>query len=71
LAATVVIRLCMAWMIGVRWMRDRIMADSLWLVPIRDLLSFGIWVTSWVGRTVEWRGRSFEVARDGKIVPVE
>lgn len=71
LAATVLVRLSMAWMIGVYWMRDRIMAGSLWLVPFRDLLSFGIWVTSWVGRTVEWRGRSFEVARDGKIVPAE
>jgi ceramide glucosyltransferase len=63
-----VIRMAMAWLIGVNWLRDRILLRNLWLVPVRDLLSFVIWMLSWVGRKVEWRRRFFEVARDGRIV---
>lgn len=71
LAATLVIRLTMGWMIGVHWLGDRILKKYFWLVPVRDLLSFLIWCMSWVGKRVEWRGRLFEVARDGKMIQVE
>jgi ceramide glucosyltransferase len=71
LAGTVAVRLTMAWAIGVHWLKDRLLRDSLWAVPIRDLLSFLIWAASWFGRRVEWRGRRFEVARDGKMVLAE
>jgi ceramide glucosyltransferase len=67
LGTTLAIRMTMAWLIGVHWLKDSILRRNFWLVPIRDLLSFGIWVASWVGRRVEWRGRLFEVARDGKM----
>jgi ceramide glucosyltransferase len=68
LGATLAVRLTMAWLIGVNYLKDRLLRSDLWLVPIRDLLSFLIWAVSWVGRRVEWRGRLFEVARDGKMV---
>lgn len=71
LASTLVIRLTMGWMIGVHWLGDRTLKKYFWLVPVRDLLSFLIWCLSWVGKRVEWRGRLFEVARDGKMVQVE
>jgi len=71
LAATVGIRLAMGWMIGVRWLGDKILKRYFWLVPLRDLLSFIIWCLSWVGKRVEWRGRLFEVARDGRMIQVE
>lgn len=67
LAVTLIVRMSMAILIGVYWLGDRILLRNLWLVPIRDLLSFSIWVLSWVGRRVEWRGRFFEVAKDGKM----
>ena len=70
LSSTLVIRLAMGWMIGVHWLGDKILKKYFWLVPVRDLLSFLIWCLSWVGKTVEWRGRLFQVARDGKMIPV-
>jgi ceramide glucosyltransferase len=70
LAITLVIRLSMAWVIGVHWLGDRLLLKYFWLVPIRDLLSFLIWCLSWVGKRVEWRGRQYEVARDGKMIQV-
>lgn len=70
LGATLVVRLTMGWMIGVHWLGDKILKKYFWLVPVRDLLSFVIWCSSWIGRTVEWRGRVFEVARDGRMIQV-
>jgi ceramide glucosyltransferase len=70
LVSTLVVRLTMGWMIGVRWLGDEILRKNFWLVPVRDLMSFTIWCLSWVGRKVEWRGRLFEVARDGKMIRV-
>ena len=69
--ATLTIRLTMGWIIGVHWLGDRILKRNFWLVPARDLLSFFIWCLSWVGKRVEWRGRLYEVARDGTMIQVE
>jgi len=70
LAITLVIRLSMAWVIGVKWLGDGLLREYFWLVPMRDLLSFLIWCISWVGRRVEWRGRQYEVARNGTMIQV-
>jgi ceramide glucosyltransferase len=70
LASTLVIRLTMGWVIGVHWLGDRILKKHFWLVPVRDMLSFLIWCLSWFGKRVEWRGRLFEVERDGKMIQV-
>jgi ceramide glucosyltransferase len=39
-----------------------------WLVPIRDLLTFGIRVMSFTGRRVAWQNRDFVVRPDGRMV---
>lgn len=38
-----------------------------WLVPIRDILSFGVWVASFAGRSVEWRGQQLHVDAQGVL----
>ena len=35
--------------------------DDLWLIPVRDFLSLGVWCASLLGRTVRWRERRFRV----------
>jgi ceramide glucosyltransferase len=70
LASTLLIRLTMGWMIGVHWLGDRILKKYFWLVPVRDMLSFLIWCLSWFGKRVEWRGRLFEVAPNGRMAHV-
>src|SRR5215471_3367578 len=64
------IRLGMGWLIGVHWLDDRILKKSFWLLPLRDLLNFGVWCLGLVGKRVEWRGRLLEIIGDGKIVQV-
>ena len=39
-----------------------------WLIPIRDLLSFAIFVWSFCGRDVAWRGRNYSVRADGSML---
>ena len=39
-----------------------------WLVPIRDLLTFGIRVMSFTGRRVAWQNQGFIVRPDGRMV---
>jgi ceramide glucosyltransferase len=41
----------------------------LCLLPVRDLLAFGIWAWSFTGRKVFWRGSYYRVDRGGKIRP--
>lgn len=40
-----------------------------WLLPMRDLLSFALFVASFFGRAVNWRGRDYGVARSGALLP--
>ncbi|WP_419815030.1 bacteriohopanetetrol glucosamine biosynthesis glycosyltransferase HpnI [Glacieibacterium sp.] len=42
-------------------------AGPLWLLPIRDLLSFVLFVATFFSRSVDWRGTRLDVARDGRL----
>jgi len=41
-----------------------------WLVPVKDLLQFGIWAGAFFGNHIEWRGERFHLARDGKLLRI-
>ena len=48
-----------------RWMTaDR---SLLWLLPFRDLISFGVFIAAIFGDRVQWRGARLRVQRDGAI----
>jgi ceramide glucosyltransferase len=40
-----------------------------WLVPVRDVLCFIVWVASFFGRSVRWGEETFWVAADGRLRP--
>lgn len=46
------------------WFRTR---DPIWLVPVRDLVSFVVFIGALFGRRVEWRGARFRVSSAGAI----
>jgi ceramide glucosyltransferase len=64
LAAVVAARMAQALAISRLLPMD---ARLLWLVPLRDLLSFGVYLAGLVGERVEWRGRRLRVASNGAI----
>jgi ceramide glucosyltransferase len=43
-------------------------AQVYWLVPARDLLSFALFVVSFLGWDVSWKGRSYRMIADGSWV---
>ena len=40
-------------------------------IILKDYLQVAIWAASFLGNRVEWRGQQFEIARGGRLVPVE
>ena len=57
-----------------RWATARVIADALevlplkpWLLPVRDALSFAVFVASFFGRTVFWRDQVFHVEASGRM----
>ncbi len=52
---------------------DRVIGRSsgpLWMLPLRDMLSFAVFVGSFLGQAVVWRGEKFHVTADGDLSPV-
>lgn len=68
LAAAAALRAAVAIKVGVGVVHDRAVWRHLWLVPLRDLVAFGVWFASFADHTVHWRGEVF-VLKDGKIRP--
>lgn len=66
LALTFFLRLSLATTVGVRILRDRQVLSSLWLLPLRDVFSMGLWIAGFAGNTIVWRGQRFVVHR-GKL----
>jgi ceramide glucosyltransferase len=49
---------------------DRALSRSgtgLWLFPLRDMLSFGVFVAAFFAGRVDWRGSRFRVRADGEL----
>lgn len=46
----------------------RLPMTGLWLLPLRDLLSFAVFVGSFFGRNVSWRDQLFRIEPNGLIV---
>jgi ceramide glucosyltransferase len=69
LAAYVVLRFVMAWVAGVWGIGDEVLRKKFWLIPLRDLLNFGVWLASFASNRVVWGGAEF-VVRNGQMVGV-
>ena len=70
-AATLAVRLAMAWYVAVVCLRDEAARRFLWFVPIRDLMSTVLWLAGFFGGTVVWRGERFRLERGGRLVPFQ
>jgi len=63
----VALLLRMATMFCGRWLHHMPHRSDAFLLPLRDILSFAIWLGSYFGRHIHWRGRAFTLNRDGRI----
>lgn len=59
-------RLAAAQIVAIGVLRDENFERDAWLLPLRDLAALAVWVASFFGNTVEWRGLRFRL-RKGKL----
>ena len=64
------LRTWMAWEVGVKGLKDPVLRRRWWLLPLRDAISFFIWVASYFSSEINWRGTRYRVV-NGKLIPVE
>lgn len=60
--------------LGLRWLSAGVIArrldlpiGGLWLLPLRDVLSFAVFLSSFCGRNVLWRDQLFRVGPRGRL----
>ena len=70
LGAYLVLRLMMAWVVGVWGVGDEVLREKLWLVPLRDAIHFVVWLAGFMSNRVTWGGVEF-VIDGGKMREVE
>jgi ceramide glucosyltransferase len=68
LAITVSMRAAVAWVGGKTILQDAQLQRDFWLIPLRDVLALLIWLASFSGHKILWRGIKFEL-KDGKLRP--
>ena len=67
LGVTALLRLAVALVVGNGVLEDRRLIGSLWLLPVRDFVAVAVWILSFAGHTVTWRGDRFEL-RKGRLI---
>jgi len=69
LVAYLILRVGLTWTTG-RWgIGDRRLGRILWLVPVRDAISFVIWLAGFCSDKITWRGLAYHV-RSGQLIPI-
>jgi ceramide glucosyltransferase len=70
-AALAVLVLTLTCRVATAWRLDRALRLShlsWWLLPVRDLLSFVVYIASFLGRSVAWRDRRFRIGPSGQLI---
>lgn len=70
LGITWILRLSVAYVVGVHYLGDRVARQYFAWVPLRDLVQVLLWIAGFFGNTIEWRGHRFRLLRGGKLAPI-
>ncbi len=66
-ALALTVRMIAGILVGAGILKDRRVATDFWLIPLRDLFGFAVWLAGVFGRHVEWRDRRLRLHSDGSI----
>ena len=69
LLSYLVLRLAMAWTVGVWGVGDDVLRRKVWLVPMRDAIYFAVWLASFASNRITWSGEEFTMEK-GQMVPI-
>jgi ceramide glucosyltransferase len=67
IAVTIVFRALAAWSTADRVLHDPLTRRRWWLIPIQDVMSMLVWVAGFFGRTIDWRGRRYNLLPGGRF----
>jgi ceramide glucosyltransferase len=70
LAVAALLRFAVAAALCTSVLRDRTAGLDLWLLPLRDVVAWLVWIASFAGNTVVWRGERFRIS-GGKLEKLE
>jgi ceramide glucosyltransferase len=70
LILTVLLRGAMAWVVGSKVEGDPLVPRLLWVVPLRDIIAAFVWLASYAGHKIHWRGSDFYL-RERKLVRID
>jgi ceramide glucosyltransferase len=62
------VRMLAGVLVGAVILKDRNVLRDFWLMPLRDLFGFAVWVAGLFGHTVQWRDRELRLRPDGRIL---
>lgn len=62
-----VLRSLAALLVGGSILRDAQALPRYWMLPLQDVLSLLVWAAGLGGKRIVWRGRAYELARDGRL----
>ncbi len=68
LAMTAAARVLSAWFVSSRVLHHREWLRDLWLLPVRDIFAPGLWLASFAGHRIAWRGEEY-ILEKGKLRP--
>jgi ceramide glucosyltransferase len=69
--AVCAVRWLSAWVAGVAVLRSPVASFGFWLAPLWDCWAFVVWMAGLAGNTVEWRDKSLQLDREGRITSCE
>lgn len=69
LGASLMLRFTVAFATQNGVLNDSAIVKQLYLLPLQDLLSFALWVAGFFGNTIQWRGRTYILHKDGTFTP--
>ncbi|MGC0772008.1 MAG: hypothetical protein WB543_03670, partial [Candidatus Acidiferrum sp.] len=64
-----ILRVAVTWLTGSWGLGDRRLARILWLVPVRDAISFVVWLAGFFSEKIIWRGLEYRL-HEGQLIPI-
>jgi ceramide glucosyltransferase len=61
------LRIIVGCVAGILLLNDANTKRFWWLMPLRDLWGFAVWIAGAWGRTVIWRGKRLRLDAEGRI----
>jgi ceramide glucosyltransferase len=62
------IRMLAGVLVGAVILKDPKVRRDFWMMPLRDLFGFAVWLAGLFGDTVQWRDRELRLRPDGRII---